>query len=321
MKWYSKIQLQIMDFFKRHKKVIITVGIVWIIIIIINYILSNTQKEIKPITTYTPDEPVMDQGDKVPKNLKDPIKHAVDEYFNYCNTGNYEDAFNMLTDDCKEYLYNNDIERFKLYLSKIFDKNKIYNLQNFSNKDNVYIYSINILDDILTTGTNGNEEFKYYEEKMAAIKDGDTIKLTNNNYIKKENLNLISEENYLRLTINDRQVSYDQEIYTITLRNKSEYYVVLYDGTVNGQEIQLDINGDLRSVKDSEKIYLSPNETKTFKLKFDKFYDESDVDDAIQFNSVRVLKRYYGYTPEDIEQLTKDAIKLYSLTYRLYNED
>lgn len=320
MKWYTKIQLQISKFFKKHKKVIITVAVVWLMIIILNLIIKNIPKEIKPITTYTPDEPVMDEGDKVPDNLKDPIKQAIDKYFEYCNSGDYQSAFDMLTDDCKEYLYDNDIEKFKLYLSKIFDQDKIYDIQNFSNKDNVYIYEISIMDDILTTGTNGDEKFFYYSEKMAAIKDGNSIKLTNNNYVRKETLNLTSDEQYMRITINDRQVSYDTEIYSVTVRNNSDYYIVLYDGTANTQEILLSVDEVGRSVKDMDSVYLRPNETKTFNLKFDKFYDESSEDDGIIFNSIRVLKNYYGYTPSDMEELKKDAIKLYSLTYYFYND-
>lgn len=319
MKWYTRIQLQISEFFKKHKKAIIAIIIIWLIIIILNYIIKNIPKEIKPITTYTPDEPVMDEGDKVPDNLKDPIKQAIDKYFNYCNEGDYQSAFDMLTDDCKEYLYNNDIEKFKVYLSKIFDQNKIYDIQNFSNKDNVYIYEISILDDILTTGTNGGEGVFYYSEKMAAIKDGDTIKLTNNNYVRKEKINLITDEQYMRITINDRQVSYDTETYSVTVRNNSDYHIVLYDGTVNSQEIQLSVDEIGRNAKEMDRVYLQPNETKTFNLKFDKFFDESSEDDGIIFNSVRVLKNYYGYTPSDMEELKKDAIKLYSLTYYFYN--
>ncbi len=321
MKWYTRIQLQIKDFFKRHKKVIIAVTVVWLFIIIINYIIKSIPKEIKPITTYTPDEPVMDEGDTVPSSLKSPIRQAIDKYFNYCNTGDYQSAFDMLTDDCKEYLYNNDIEKFKIYLSKIFNGNKIYNIQNFSNKDNVYIYEISILDDILTTGTNGGENFYYYLEKMAAIQDGDTIKLTNNNYIRKESCNITSNDQYMRMTINYRQVSYDTETYNVTVRNNSDYHIVLYDRTIANQEIQLSVDGITRSVNDRDKIYLKPNETQTFELKFDKFYDEYSKDDGIIFNSVRVLKNYYGYTPSDMEELKKDAIKLYSLTYSFYNEE
>lgn len=290
-------------------------------IIIINYLIKYAPQEISPITTYTPDEPVIDKGDTVPENLKDPIKQAIAEYFDYCNSGNYEDAFAMLTDDCKEYLYDNNVEKFKIYVDSIFDQDKIYSLQNFSNKDDVYVYEISILDNILATGTNGyDDDFYYYVEKMAAIQEGDTVKLTNNNYIRKEELNITANDQYVRFAINYRQVSYDTETYNVTIRNNSEYYVVLYDGTVSASEIQLNVADIGRNVYNIDNVYLLPNQTKTFNLNFEKFYDEDSEDEGIMFNTVRVLKHYYGYTPTDSSQLKEEAIKLYSLTYYFSEE-
>ena len=36
----------------------------------------------------------------------------VKEYVGYCNEGNYQKAFDMLSDDCKEYSFDNNIQYF-----------------------------------------------------------------------------------------------------------------------------------------------------------------------------------------------------------------
>ena len=53
----------------------------------------------------------------------------------------------MLTEDCKSYLYSNSVGQFKNYVDEIYNTKKIYNIQNYSNTDDAYIYNIRILDE------------------------------------------------------------------------------------------------------------------------------------------------------------------------------
>ena len=63
----------------------------------------------------------------------------------------------MLSDNCKNYLYNNNIEDFKKYVDAVYTEYNNYSYtQNYSNKDDVYIYDVTTLNsDILATGTTG----------------------------------------------------------------------------------------------------------------------------------------------------------------------
>ena len=96
----------------------------------------------------------------------------------------------MLSNEFKSK-YCNTLDGFKSYVDELFDEKKIYNIQNYSNVDNVYVYRIRLLEDILATGTTDGYEYK--EEKIAiqkengvlkrleelGIEEGDTVKLYN----------------------------------------------------------------------------------------------------------------------------------------------
>ena len=52
-------------------------------------------------------------------------------------------------------MYNNSVKVFIEYVDSVYTSKKIYHIQNYSNVGNVYIYDVNILDDIMSTGTTG----------------------------------------------------------------------------------------------------------------------------------------------------------------------
>ena len=62
----AKIMLGIRNFFKKYKRIIIIVAVIWIAIIIINQVLKNRPVEKQLKSTYNPNNPVMDEGETVP---------------------------------------------------------------------------------------------------------------------------------------------------------------------------------------------------------------------------------------------------------------
>ena len=87
----------------------------------------------------------MGTGEKVPEKLKEPINTTIDTYFNYCNNKQYNEAYAMVSDECKE-VYFPKIEAFKEYIDIVFNEKKIYYLQNFSNYNGMYIYRMRIME-------------------------------------------------------------------------------------------------------------------------------------------------------------------------------
>ncbi|HIU51767.1 MAG TPA: hypothetical protein IAB70_03990 [Candidatus Merdicola faecigallinarum] len=308
---FLDLRLKVRNFFKKYKKLLIIIIIVWAIIIAINYFLKQLNENQKPTTTYEPNKAVMDDSE-VPKALQEPINNLIGEFVGYCNDKNYETAYSMIDADCKEISYPT-IDSFKAYVDNIYTTKKIYNIQNFSNVDNNYIYNVRILDDIMATGTNGNG-YLYYEEKFV-LKDTDQgLKLSIGGFIEKKDLNISTEDEYLKIEIPYKIVEYDTETYVVKVTNRTQNPIVLLDDSISN-EIELSLGNQRRNMQNSSEnlIMVNARETKTVKLYFTKFVDDGNIPEKLMFNAVRVLQSYAGN-----EQNTVDnAIDKYSLNIDL----
>lgn len=120
MDYFTDFRIKVMNFCKRNKKKIFIIIIIWLIIFIINQILKNRPKQLPaPSTTYTPHVSVLDDEKEVPEKYQKPIENTIDTYFNYCNNGEYEKAYNMITKECREKNYPT-LEQFTGYINEVF---------------------------------------------------------------------------------------------------------------------------------------------------------------------------------------------------------
>lgn len=308
LKWRLKFR----NFIKKNKNKIFFVVIIWLIVIAINFLLGHSKKEPVLNTTYTPHEVVVKSDYEVPNKLKNPIEDLIDDYVTKCNNKEFSKAYALLTDDCKKNVFGDSEEKFAEYANLVFPHKKRYSIQNYSNHGDYYIYNIKIIDDIITTGLTG-EEYAYYEEKIAIKQNGDKLQLCVNDYMGFEDLKKIAEDDYFKIRIENKIKYYGTEIYSIKITNKTEKTAVLFDSVV-GNEIFLNTGSDNRApIEVSSEIVLEPGETKTFKLTFQKYYDEGIQSVNLIFNKIRIMNEYTRKEESEEEELSK-AEKVYSLS-------
>lgn len=306
-----KLRLKIANFIKKHKSKILIIALVWFVIFAINYFLGHRKEEQILNTTYTPHEVLLNSDAKVPEEQQNSIENLIYDYVEKCNNKDYAGAFELLTDDCRKNAFKDSFDTFKKYAEGVFPKRKRYSIQNYSNYGEYYIYNIKIIDDIITTGLT-NQEYSYYEEKIAIKQNGDKLQLCVNNYMGYEELKKVAEDDYLKVRIEDRVKYYNSEIYTIRITNKTEKDIVIYD-EIAGNEISGQVGESNRQpVKVSSIIALKPSETRSFTLQFQKYYDETAKMDKISFNKVRIINNYTGQETTEEEEINKSD-KVYSL--------
>lgn len=313
----TNLRVKIIEFFKKHKKeVVILILVAWLILFIYNTILKNQQKQLStPSTTYTPHVSVMDKESEVPEEYQKPIESIIDTYFNYCNTQEYEKAYNLISEECRAKLYPT-LDQFTGYVDQVFQKKKkIYNIQDYSNVDNKYIYNIRILDDILSNGTT--DGYYYYEEKFVMIEENGQIKLSIGEYIGDEQPGIKVEDDNMVVEILNKSVEYETETYTVKVTNKTDKYIVISDN-YQADEINLDLGEQTRRPANMTyaSFYVEPNGEMTQELVFNKFYDNGLTAQKLKFNMIRVLNGYNeksGTTEEDINS----AVKLYGYEINL----
>lgn len=316
MKLSAKIFLAIRDFFKKYWKPLISVIVIWVAVLALNTYLKNKPKTMELTNTYTPDTPVIDIGGTVPQKDKKEVNDTIDTYFNYCNNKEYKKAYDMLTKNCQDYLYNGSVSDFIEYVDSIFTKRKIYNLQNYSNVNGIYIYNIRILDDIMSTGTTGG--YETYQEKIAIIKENGTMKLSNQGYIdKKVYNNIVGEDDYVKVKVQSKNMSYTREEYQIEVTNKTNGYILLGNG-MKEKEITLNLSDQSRAALDlvNNNIAVEPKSTRTYYLLFDKFYDDGKEPSELNLNLVRVFDTNTS-SETAMQGEVEDATKVYSLNIPL----
>lgn len=308
---FTGIRLKLRNFIKRNRKIIIIVLLLWLLVMVINQFLKNYSFQDFERTTYNEHQAIMDTGETVPQRLEQPINETIDTYFNYCNNKQYEEAYQMVSDDCKR-IYFPTLEDFKKYVDIVFDENKIYYLQNFSNYNGTYIYRMRIMEDLMATGLTNKDNLYFYEEKIALKEEDDKISLSLRQYITSENIEEIYEDDYVKITVKSKDVFYEQEIYNIEVKNKTSKTVVLAD-TQESNEIILQVGSEMRGTDvDNLYVVIYPEETQEYSLAFTKFYDEENLPAGLIFNAVRILNQYSGFEElKDYELNTAEA--LYSI--------
>ena len=309
--FWADIRLRIGRFFRRYRKLVILLLIVWIIIVAINDFLK-TNKQVETISTsYAPHQSIIGSTQTVPDDLQEPINTIIDTFFNYCQEKNYQAAYDMLSDGCK-YVYFSNLIYFQEYVDTIFNEEKAYYIQNYSNYKDYYVYQVKIFENIMKTGLTGKDDLSFYEEKISIHNENGQLKLGLRQYITTEKMDDIYEDDYVKIWIEKKNVFYEQEVYTVKIKNKSNYIVVLADGQEN-YELLLSVGSSVRDTSsDNLNIVLQPGETETYDIKFNKFYDENNLSMSLLFNTVRVLKSYTGLDISKDYEL-KNAEKLYSI--------
>lgn len=310
MDYWLDIRLKIRDFFKRHKKKIFIAIVIWGMVISVNYFLKNMKPaDVKPQTTYTPHQPVMDTTGSVPANYREDINVLIGNFVNYCNKKDYEGAYGLLTNEYKGK-YMKSIDEFKKYVDSRFKTEKIYNIQNYSNFKDIYVYQIRLLDDILASGTT--EGYRYDEEKITVKKEDNELRLALDGYIRSEEIGVRAEDSYLKMNFLRKEIFYDKVKYVVEFTNKTTNYIVLQDNT-EVSEVQIQLPNEKRDMvsTNNSNLVIMPSQKKERVLTFEKFAEESDAT-QILFNAIRVLPEFSGNKNKAKVEKEK-AIKLYSL--------
>ena len=317
---FTDLRLKIKHFFRKNKKIIIIVLSIWAIIVFINHMLKNREVEPEATTTYEPHVSVMSDSSSTPQTMQDPIEKMIEKYVECCNEQNYEEAFNLLSEACREYQFNNSPIQFIEYAHTKIPAPREYSIQSYSNmtigSKKIYIYEVKYTEDLLATGLT-ETDYYYTSDKMAFYRDEDgNIKMSVGSYIYQTPVQSISENEYLKIDIIDKVVNYATEQYKVKLTNRSEHTVVIANG-YEESEIVLRLNQEVRNRYEQEDIVLRPGESITENFTFQKYADDGDNSLSINFNSIRVMENYSGTenVPEEIIQAEiNNAVAKFSMT-------
>lgn len=313
----TDFRLKIRRFFRKNKKLLFIIFIIWLIIYLINRIIIALPTDTEAETTYEPHSSILDTG-STPTSIQKPIEEIIEEYVGLLNEGNFQKAFDMLSDDCKEYSFDNNIQYFMDHVYTKMPTMKEYSIQNYSNitYDNkkMFIYEVRYFDDILATGLT-NSEYEYTQENITFYSGEDGLEMNVGDYIFHTDIKSIAENEYLKVDVIDKVVNYSVEEYQVKFTNRSNYTIVIADGQ-ESEEILLGLSNETRKRAELNDIVLEPNQSITQTFSFPKFVDDSDNSQKLIFSSVRVMEKYSGtdfVSEEQIQSEIDNAISKFSV--------
>lgn len=222
-------------------------------------------------------------GNNIEKDKLKDVQNILDKFYGYCNSKDLHNAYNMLTDECKELLYP-DINYFSLnYYNNIFEgKSKIYTFKNWTG--NTYIVTVE--ENSLSTGIVSND----LEKKIDYV----TVvgeKLNISTYIGRTQINKEATERDINIIVNYKDSFMDYESYNITVKNNSKKIINLVSNLESVNSVYL---VDKNNIKYGFYNYELNQDNMVFKSGFSK--------------NIK-LKFYSGYvSTKKIEKLVFDEI-------------
>jgi len=266
----------------------------FITVIVVFQILNEGAKEEKRKVTNTatiiqdPSSETVISGVDVSEEKNKENKTVIDSFIEYCNQQKIEEAYNLISADCKKELYPT-MERFKeLYWEHVFQTSKSYSMQSWISTSNKYTYKVKLLEDMLATGKYDNS--KVTEDYFTIVNEADGYKVSINSYVGKEEINKSKNENGIELNVVSKQVYMDYEIYTIQLTNNSDKTILLdSQESFRNAYVLGENNTQYSSYIDEvlkQDLIVDSNETKKIEIKFNKMYNPSISITSIVFSDI-----------------------------------
>ncbi len=218
-------------------------------------------------------------NDKVKENYK-----LITEFVDFCNN-DAQQAYDLLTEECKENLYPNIEEFNKNYINVVFKEKKEVDIQSWIENGKKYTYLVKFYGDSITTG---NVEDKKYEDYITI--DEEKQKININRYIGRFEKKIQEEINNIKFEINSVDIYKDYEIYNLKISNFNNKQVIL-DNLESTASTYIETNKDTKiNCSNYEaginSFRFNAGVIKNIKLKFIRQYNTNIKDEKLTFSSV-----------------------------------
>lgn len=221
---------------KKIWKIIIIIFSAFVLLQLVNYyykiedekqkqqmLQNRTSEEINStnVTTLTENKSVV-TGKKVQKDTLQTATTVIDNFINYCNNHELEKAYNLLTKDCKTYIYKTQDMFEKAYYENVFEgSSKNCTVENWEGD----IYKVRIAEDMLSTGKN-NQGFAKEDYMLVKKEDGE-YKLNINNFIGHREINETTQKDDIKVEVIEKNIYMENEEYKIKVTNNTESRMLL----------------------------------------------------------------------------------------------
>ena len=224
-------------------------------------------------TTYNADNYSIVTNKKIDENTAKKSSNIIEEFFEYCNSQKIEEAYNMLSTDCKQELYPT-VEDFKSnYYDRMFTEKKTCKQKLWITASNKNTYRVQIMADLLSTG---EAEYMPIEDYYTMINEDGNYKLNICKYIGKEDINSSKKQNDITVNIVSKRIYMDYEIYEIEVKNNTESKII-FNTKENTDSMYLQDENKVKYIAflneiPNNQFEISSGFTKKLTIKFNRGY-------------------------------------------------
>lgn len=294
-------------------KVIITILIIVFIIVIINVInsvLDQSYENMQRNTTGIIDQSIPGEsvisGENVSEEVTNKNIDIIKNFVEFCNNNDYQNAYNLLTDSCKQELFQT-IEVFKTnYCDTVFETDMTYSLELWYYSTNTYTYRIIYSpNNILETGNISSENNK--EDYITIVEEDTGDRLNINSFIEEQTINKSVEQDNIKVTVNKRFRYKNYEKYSIEIENNTNKTILLCDAN-NSNDIclvdsnQVEYDSIINEVP-TNNLIIEPNTKKILNISFYKQYNLYRTVEGIRFKNIILDAEQYNINPENVTKL------------------
>lgn len=263
--------------------IIIAIVVFYIIIHIMNSIVASNDKNKNVVI----DERLYENKISIEEQiLNEQVEEEpdliIDQFIRYCNTNNTQDAYELLTVECREELFPTFSVFEKNYIRVNFNTQKLYSKEIYSGST----YKIRLYENMLSTGNTNNEtNIDYY----TIVKQDGKTKLNISNYIKQNEINKVTQYNEIKVENLKKDSYMEYEIYTLKITNLTNDIIIL-DTKTNTKTMYLLDENNVRYYATGHEILddnliIRPKATNIIKIKYIKDY-KSNTSKKLVFEDI-----------------------------------
>lgn len=259
----------------------------------VNYLVEKDNKENlnsgissssnKATTTYQPQKSAISSSVVSDKTYK-AQSQIIDEFVKYCNEGNSKEAYNLLSNDCKDALFPTLEYFINNYQKMIFNEEKIYTLKNWTGN----IYRVNLTSNMLATG-NSNKGTSI-EDYFTIVTQDKENKLNINGFINRVEINKTNSKNDIALEVLYKDVYMDYITYSIKASNRTDKTILLDSGENTQNMYLVDENNvkymSYRNEIPDAQLKVLPYSDNKFQIKYASAYTTNKQISLVVFNDI-----------------------------------
>lgn len=234
------------------------------------------------------------------------ILDTINQFAQLCNEGNVNEAYNMLSDECKEEVYPSLDSFSNNYYNTIFNgQRKNISVENWV--DN--IYKVTFENDALSTGVY-TQEGTIQDYITVESNENNELRLNVNNYIERNEINkTYTDSSNISITVLRNDTYMDYETYTYSITNNTNNTILLDDKISTDNMYIQDANGNQYTAYIHElseaQLTITPGETKEVTIKYYSRYGSTKNITQVVFNKIIL-----NYNEVAVRQTTRIEIGL-----------